>query len=240
MSEGSTSASTSTTHREWAAPGWSHLASRRRPRRGSPLWKFDAETSQTYRGTPGGDDGLGSRLRLRRRLVLPCRRRADRGRRLRDGELFVPARHTTPTRTTRKDGGARRGHRPAALARRPADDLKGRDARIADPQRDADFGASPNLFRIGGRPVVGEAWGCRLLRPRRALRRPGQHHRRRSRGLRAVRLRGRRLPRHTRGADGIHRQGRDRRGHRGPHYLPWGPRPVDLGSARAGPVERSG
>jgi outer membrane protein assembly factor BamB len=39
---------------------------------------------------------------------------------------------------------------------RPADDLPDRAARIADPDRDADFGATPNLFTLNGRPVVGE------------------------------------------------------------------------------------
>lgn len=39
---------------------------------------------------------------------------------------------------------------------RPADDLNGSDAQIADADRDADFGASPNIFTLNGRRVVGE------------------------------------------------------------------------------------
>jgi polyvinyl alcohol dehydrogenase (cytochrome) len=39
---------------------------------------------------------------------------------------------------------------------RPADDLHGSNAQIADADRDADFGASPNMFTLDGRRVVGE------------------------------------------------------------------------------------
>jgi polyvinyl alcohol dehydrogenase (cytochrome) len=39
---------------------------------------------------------------------------------------------------------------------RPADSLAGKAAKVADANRDADFGASPNLFRLGSRTVVGE------------------------------------------------------------------------------------
>jgi outer membrane protein assembly factor BamB len=39
---------------------------------------------------------------------------------------------------------------------RPADELDGSEAQIADADRDADFGASPNIFTLDGRRVVGE------------------------------------------------------------------------------------
>jgi polyvinyl alcohol dehydrogenase (cytochrome) len=123
----------------------------------SPLWKLDAETSQTYHGAAGLTTGSGEGWGCGGVWSSPAV----------DEEtgtvVFGTASCSHPAETY--DAGENYGESMVAADAvtgklrwryRPADDLPGRDARIADPERDADFGATPNLFRLHGRLVVGE------------------------------------------------------------------------------------
>ena len=122
-----------------------------------PLWKLDAETSKTYRGAPGLTVGSGSGWGCGGVWSSPAV----------DAQTGIVVFGTSSCSNPAKAYDAGENYAESMVAAdavtgrllwryRPADELKGRDARIADPDRDADFGASPNLFRIAGRPVVGE------------------------------------------------------------------------------------
>ena len=122
-----------------------------------PMWKFDAETSQTYRGESGLTEGSGQGWGCGGVWSSPAV----------DEQTGVVAFGTASCSHPDKAYDAGENYAEGMVAidalsgellwrYRPADDLQGRAARIADPQRDADFGASPNLFQVGGRPVVGE------------------------------------------------------------------------------------
>lgn len=122
-----------------------------------PLWKFDAETSQTYHGPAGLTQGSGQGWGCGGVWSSPAV----------DEQTGVVAFGTSSCAHPAQAYDAGENYAESMVAvdalsgqmlwrYRPADDLQGREARIADPGRDADFGASPNLFQIGGRRVVGE------------------------------------------------------------------------------------
>jgi outer membrane protein assembly factor BamB len=123
----------------------------------APLWKLDAETSKTYRGavglTVGSGTGWGCGGVWSSPAVEPQTGIVVFG----TSSCSNPARAYDAGENYAESMVAADAVSGRLLWRyRPADDLKGRDARVADPERDADFGASPNLFRIAGRAVVGE------------------------------------------------------------------------------------
>lgn len=122
-----------------------------------PLWKFDVETARTYRGTSGLTEGSGQGWGCGGVWSSPAV----------DEQTGVVAFGTASCSHAAQAYDAGENYAEAMVALdavsgrlrwryRPADELSGRAARVADADRDADFGASPNLFRIGGRPVVGE------------------------------------------------------------------------------------
>lgn len=123
----------------------------------TPLWKLDGETSETYHGAAGLTAGSGSGWGCGGVWSSPA---VDESRGL---VAFGTSSCSHPAEAY--DAGENYGESmvvaDAATGRqvwryRPADDLPDRAARIADPDRDADFGATPNLFTLGGRAVVGE------------------------------------------------------------------------------------
>jgi hypothetical protein len=122
-----------------------------------PLWKLDAETSKTYPGTAGLTVGSGQGWGCGGVWSSPAV----------DEQTGVVAFGTSSCSHPDKAYDAGENYAESMVAAdavtgrliwrfRPADAFPDRATRIADPQRDADFGASPNLFRIGGRAVVGQ------------------------------------------------------------------------------------
>ena len=133
------------------------LQSHKRGWRFDPLWKFDAETSQTYAGEAGLTQGSGSGWGCGGVWSSPAV----------DEQAGVVAFGTSSCSNPAQAYDAGENYAEGMVAidavtgkllwrYRPADELSGREARIADAQRDADFGASPNLFALKGRAVVGE------------------------------------------------------------------------------------
>jgi outer membrane protein assembly factor BamB len=120
-----------------------------------PLWKFDPETASTSVGTAGLTVGSGQGFGCGGVWSSPAS----------DGDTVVFGTASCSQAAAAYDAGENYAEEMVALnvadgslrwTYRPADELPGRDARVADAQRDADFGASPNLFTLDGRPVVGE------------------------------------------------------------------------------------
>lgn len=123
----------------------------------APLWKYDVETTHTYAGRAGLTVGSGSgwgcggvwsspAVDVGTRTVAFGSGSCDFGADALDHhENFEEAMHALDAVTGR------------LLWRfRPADLLATREAKLADADRDADFGAAPNIFTIAGRRVVGE------------------------------------------------------------------------------------
>jgi outer membrane protein assembly factor BamB len=122
-----------------------------------PRWKYDVETGRVYRGraglTRGSGHGLGCggiwsspTVDLSRHLVVVGTASCDY-----PGAAYARHRNYSEellaVRTTT-------GHR--AWSYRPEDQLK-KAERVPAAENDADFGASPNIFRVqGGRQVVGD------------------------------------------------------------------------------------
>jgi outer membrane protein assembly factor BamB len=122
-----------------------------------PLWKLDGETSQTYYGPAGLTTGSGQGWGCGGVWSSPAV----------DAELGVVVFGTSSCSHAAEAYDAHENYAESMVAadavtgrlrwrHRPADELTGRDAQVADADRDADFGASPNLFRLGGRHVVGQ------------------------------------------------------------------------------------
>jgi len=123
----------------------------------APLWKLDAETSATYVGAPGLTTGSGHgwgcggvwsspAVDASARVVVFGTSSCDNAAQAYDaGENYAESMVGADAVTGR-----------LLWRYRPADELSGKDARVADADRDADFGATPNLFRVKGRLLVGE------------------------------------------------------------------------------------
>ena len=120
-----------------------------------PLWKLDPETSQTYRGvaglTQGSGRGFGCGGVWSSPAVDPTSRMV----------VFGTASCSHPQQAYAAGENYAEGIVAANAVTgqmvwryRPADDLP-KQERLSDAGRDADFGASPNLFRLAGRTVVG-------------------------------------------------------------------------------------
>jgi glucose dehydrogenase len=123
----------------------------------APLWKYDAETSRTYTGRPGLTVGSGQGWGCGGVWSSPAV----------DAQRNVVAFGTASCSYPSQAYAAHENYAEGMVALhattgrllwryRPADDLKGAKAQIADADRDADFGSSPNMFALGGRRVVGE------------------------------------------------------------------------------------
>lgn len=122
-----------------------------------PLWKLDAETGQTYRGQAGLTTGSGKGFGCGGVWSSPAV----------DPATGVVAFGTSSCSYAAQAYDAGENYAESMVAAdattgallwrfRPADALTGRDARVADAARDADFGATPNLFHLGALAVVGE------------------------------------------------------------------------------------
>jgi polyvinyl alcohol dehydrogenase (cytochrome) len=123
----------------------------------TPEWKYDGETGQVYTGSAGLTEGSGTgwgcggvwsspAVDVRRDLVYFGTASCD-----------YPAQAAAAGFNYEENMVALDADTGALVWRyRPADDLPP-SQRLADANRDTDFGASPNLFSLpGGRAVVGE------------------------------------------------------------------------------------
>ena len=122
-----------------------------------PLWKYDAETARTYTGRSGLTVGSGQGWGCGGVWSSPAV----------DAQRDVVAFGTASCSYAAQAYKAHENYAESMVALhattgrllwrfRPADALPTPKARIADADRDADFGASPNIFTLGGRGVVGE------------------------------------------------------------------------------------
>jgi polyvinyl alcohol dehydrogenase (cytochrome) len=122
-----------------------------------PLWKYDAETGSTYRGRAGLTVGSGDGWGCGGVWSSPAI----------DETTGVVTFGTASCSYAKQAYAAHENYAESMVALhantgkllwrfRPADALPTKDARIADADRDADFGASPNLFVLNGERVVGE------------------------------------------------------------------------------------
>jgi len=122
-----------------------------------PLWKYDAETGNTYTGWAGLTVGSGEGWGCGGVWSSPAV----------DATAGVVAFGTASCSYAKQAYAAHENYAEGMVALhadtgklmwrfRPADALPNADARIADAERDADFGASPNLFVLNGRRVIGE------------------------------------------------------------------------------------
>jgi outer membrane protein assembly factor BamB len=122
-----------------------------------PEWKFDAETDHTYRGRDGLTVGSGEGWGCGGVWSSPAV----------DEQTGVVAVGTASCSYAKQAYTAHENYAESMVALhadtgrllwrfRPSDALTGEKARVADAERDADFGSSPNMFVLGGRRVVGE------------------------------------------------------------------------------------
>lgn len=122
-----------------------------------PRWKYDVETGRSYRGRPGLTRGSGHGLGCggiwsspavdtRRNLVVVGTASCD-----------YPAKAYAQHRNYSEEMVALHSRSGRAVwTYRPEDSLA-KAQRVPTAETDADFGASPNVFRLGnGRPVVGD------------------------------------------------------------------------------------
>jgi len=121
------------------------------------LWKYDAETGDTYNGEKGLTVGSGEGWGCGGVWSSPAV----------DAANDVVAFGTASCSYADKAYAAHENYAESMVALhattgrlmwryRPADELPTPSARVADADRDADFGASPNIFNLNGRWVVGE------------------------------------------------------------------------------------
>ena len=122
-----------------------------------PLWKYDVETGRTYTGKAGLTIGSGDGWGCGGVWSSPAV----------DETTGVVAFGTASCSYAKQAYAAHENYAESMVALhadtgkllwrfRPADALPTPAARIADASRDADFGASPNLFVLNGERVVGE------------------------------------------------------------------------------------
>jgi polyvinyl alcohol dehydrogenase (cytochrome) len=122
-----------------------------------PEWKYDVETARTYTGKDGLTVGSGQGWGCGGVWSSPAV----------DEQTGVVAFGTASCSYAKEAYAAHENYAESMVALhadsgkllwryRPADELDGSDAQIADADRDADFGASPNIFTLDGRRVVGE------------------------------------------------------------------------------------
>jgi outer membrane protein assembly factor BamB len=121
------------------------------------LWKYDAETDHTYTGRSGLTIGSGEGWGCGGVWSSPAV----------DATANVVAFGTASCSYAAQAYAAHENYAESMVALhattgrllwhfRPADELPTPKARVADADRDADFGASPNIFTLNGRGVVGE------------------------------------------------------------------------------------
>jgi len=122
-----------------------------------PQWKYDVETGRLYRGraglTRGSGRGLGCGGVWSSPAVDTARRMVVFGTAACD---FAPTAYAAHVNYSEELVALRTGSGHRLWSFRPENSLP-RAQRIPAAEKDADFGASPNLFRLpNGRPVVGD------------------------------------------------------------------------------------
>lgn len=123
----------------------------------NPLWKYDVETERTYAGRAGLTVGSGKGWGCGGVWSSPAVDASTGLVVFGSGSCDFPedayaAHENYEEGITAIDAVTGR----LVWRYRPADSLPTKEARIHDAHRDADFGASPNIFTINGRKVVGE------------------------------------------------------------------------------------